>query len=210
VVAAEGSAGRRSFGFKLLIACAGLLAGLTLTSSLWLSALGGALVHDDGPAKADIAVVLGGDYWGNRILTAAGLVRAGYVPAVLVSGPPGFYGVNECDAAIRFAVGKGFPAQWFIPAPHSGLNTRDESRALLEDMRRRKVRSFLLVTSDYHTARSRHLFLAAERSMGGGPSIRVVASPDQFFTAGGWWRSREGRKTAFMEWFKTITGAVGI
>jgi uncharacterized SAM-binding protein YcdF (DUF218 family) len=210
VGAAEESAGRRSFGFKLPIAFAVLLVCLALTSSLWLSALGAALVHDDGPAKADIAVVLGGDYWGNRILTAAGLVRAGYVPAVLVSGPPGFYGVNECDAAIRFAIGKGWPAQWFIPAPHSALNTRDESRALLEDLRRRNVRSFLLVTSDYHTARSRRLFLAAERAMGGGPGMWVVAAPDQFFTAGAWWHNREGRKTAFMEWFKTITGAVGI
>jgi uncharacterized SAM-binding protein YcdF (DUF218 family) len=203
-------AGRRSFGFKLLIAFAVLLVCLTLTSSLWLTAIGGALVHDDGPAKADIAVVLGGDYWGNRILTAAGLVRAGYVPAVLVSGPPGFYGVNESDAAIRFAIAKGYPAQWFIPAPHNALNTRDESRALLEDLRRRHVRSLLLVTSDYHTARSRRIFLAAERAMGGGPGIRVVAAPDQFFTPGAWWRNREGRKTAFMEWFKTITGAVGI
>jgi uncharacterized SAM-binding protein YcdF (DUF218 family) len=201
--------GRRSFGFKLLIALAVLLVSLTVTSSLWLSAMGGALIHDDGPAKADIAVVLGGDYWGNRILTAAGLVRAGYVPAVLVSGPP-LYGGSECDAAIRFAVGKGYPAQWFIPAPHNVLNTRDESRALLEDLRRRNVRSFLLVTSDYHTARSRRLFLAAERAMGGGPVMRVVAAPDQFFTAGAWWRNREGCKTAFIEWLKTITGAVGI
>jgi uncharacterized SAM-binding protein YcdF (DUF218 family) len=210
VVAAEESAGRRSLGFKLLIAFAILLIGIALTSSLWLSALGAALVHDDGPAKADIAVVLGGDYWGHRILTAAGLVRAGYVPAVMVSGPPGFYGENECDAAIRFAIGKGYPAQWFIPAPHNAFNTRDESRAILEDLRLRKASSILLVTSDFHTGRSRRLFLAAERAMGGGPSIRMVAAPDQFFTAGAWWRTREGRKIAFMEWLKTITGAVGI
>jgi len=209
VGAAEESAGRRSFGFKFSIAFGVLLVALILTSSLWLTAMGGALVHDDGPAKADIAVVLGGDYWGNRILTAGGLVRAGYVPAVLVSGPP-FYGGNESDAAIQFAVAKGYPAQWFIPAPHKVLNTRDESRALLEDLRRLKVRSFLLVTSDYHTARSRRLFLAAERAVGGGPGIRMVAAPDQFFTAGAWWRNREGRKTAFMEWLKTITGALGI
>jgi uncharacterized SAM-binding protein YcdF (DUF218 family) len=210
VAAVEEIARRRSFGFKFLLACAVLLIGIALTSSLWLSALGAALVHEDGPARADIAVVMAGDYGGNRILTAAGLVRAGYVPAVLVSGPPGFYGANECDAAIRFVIAKGYPAQWFIPAPHNAYNTRDESKALLEDLQRRHVRSFLLVTSDYHTARSRRLFLAAERAVGGGPGIRMVAAPDQFFTAGAWWRNREGRKTAFMEWLKTITGALGI
>ena len=157
-----------------------------------------------------MAVVLAGDYWGNRILTAAGLVHAGYVPAVLVSGPPGFYGGSECDFAIQFAIRKGYPAQWFIPAPHGVFNTQDETIALLEDLRRLNVHSFLLVTSNYHTARSRRLFLAAERRMGGGPGLRVVAAPDRFFTADGWWRNREGRKTALLEWFKTIAGALGI
>jgi len=197
-------------GFKILIAIAGLIAGLAVSSSLWLAALGQALVHDDGPAKADMAVVLAGDDWGTRILTAAGLVHAGYVPVVLVSGPPGFYGGTECDFAIQFAIRKGYPAQWFIPAPHGVFNTKDETTALLEDLRRLRVRSFLLVTSNYHTARSRRLFLAAERRMGGGPGLRVVAAPDRFFTAGGWWRNREGRKTALLEWFKTIAGALGI
>jgi uncharacterized SAM-binding protein YcdF (DUF218 family) len=203
-------AGRRSPAFKILIAVAVIIIGLGVSSSLWLAALGGALVHDDGPAKADIAVVLAGDYWGNRILTAAGLVRAGYVPAVLVSGPPGFYGGSECDFAIQFAIRKGFPPQWFIPAPHSAFNTRDETTALLEDLRRLHTRSFLLVTSNYHTARSRRLFLAAERHMGGGPGMRVVAAPDRFFTPSSWWRNRESRKTTLLEWLKTIAGAVGI
>jgi uncharacterized SAM-binding protein YcdF (DUF218 family) len=201
---------RRFPALKLLIVLAILLAGLVLTRTFWLAALGSALVHDDGPAKADMAVVLGGDYWGNRIRAAANLVRAGYVPAVLVSGPPGFYGVNEADAAIQYAVRQGCPAQWFIPVPHNDLNTRDEAGSLLAAMRRRNVHSFLLVTSDFHTARARRLFLDAERRMGGGPQIRVVAAPDQFFKADSWWRNREGRKTFLMEWLKTVTGPLGI
>ena len=201
---------RRFRAFQLTIAAAVLLVALVLTRTVWLTALGEALVHDDGPAKADMAVVLAGDYRGNRILTAANLARAGYVPAVLVSGPPGFYGANECDAAIQFAVRKGYPAEWFIPLAHDELNTRDEARALLGDMRRRNVHSFLLVTSNYHTARSRRFFLAAERAMGGGPQLRVVAAPDDFFRPDCWWHNREGRKTFLMEWLKTITGPLGI
>ena len=77
-------------------------------------------------------------------------------------------------------------------------------------MRRRSIHSFLLVTSDYHTARARRLFLAAERDRGGGPDMRVVAAPDQFFNSGSWWRNREGRKTAFLEWIKTAAVALGI
>lgn len=201
---------RRFRAFKLFLVFAILLVVLVLARAVWLTALGEALVHDDGPAKADMAVVLGGDYWGNRIVAAANLVRAGYVPVVLVSGPPGFYGTNECDAAIQYAVRKGYPPEWFIPAAHNDLNTRDESRSLLEQMRRRNVHKFLLVTSNFHTARARRLFLATERAMGGGPEMRVVAAQDQFFKADTWWQNRESQKTFFMEWLKTITGPLGI
>ena len=44
--------------------------------------------------------------------------------------------------------------------------------------------------------------------MGGGPDLRVVAAPDKFFNPGSWWQSREGRKTAFLEWTKTVSSGV--
>jgi uncharacterized SAM-binding protein YcdF (DUF218 family) len=201
---------RRFPGFKLFLGAGILLVLLILTRTLWLAAIGEALVHNDGPGKADVAVVLGGDYWGNRIVTAAQLVRAGYVPAVLVSGPPGFYGCNESELAVAYAVRRGYPAQWFVRVDHNEMNTRDEAQILLDEMQRRNIHSFLLVTSDYHTARSRRLFLAAEHARGGGPDMRVVAAPDQFFKADSWWRNREGRKTCLMEWLKTVTSPLGI
>ena len=69
-----------------------------------LGALGAYLVQAVPPQKADAALVLAGDGWGNRILTAAQLARDGFFPKVLVSGPDGAYGNNECDLAIPFAV----------------------------------------------------------------------------------------------------------
>ena len=200
----------RFLRLKLLAACLLLAAAAILGHSLWLPLLGYGLVHDDGPAKADIAVVLAGDYVGHRIEKAAELIREGYVPAALISGPPGFYGLHESEYAIAYAVRKGFPAQWFIALPHSALNTRDEAVILLAELRRRNVRSFLLVTSDFHTARARRIFLAAGRAMAGGPAMRTVAAPDQFFRPDSWWRSREGQKTVFLEWSKTVATALGI
>jgi len=198
------------FRLRLLFACLVLVAAAVLTRSLWLSALGYALVHDDGPAKADIAVVLAGDYTGGRIQEAAELIRQGYVPAALISGPPGFYGVYESDYAIAYAVRQGYPAQWFIAFPHSALNTRDEAPFVLSELRRRNVRSFLLITDNFHSARARRVFLAAERAMGGGPAMRVVTAPDQYFHPDSWWRNREGQKTVFFEWCKTIASALGV
>ena len=189
---------------------AALASVLFFTRTLWLAGLGWALVNDQGPAKADIAVVLAGDFWGHRIVKGAELVREGYVPAVLVSGPPGIYGFNESDLAIQFAVRQGYPAGWFIPLPHEALSTKDETAAILAELRRRGVHNFLLVTSNFHTARAARIFRAAERHLANAPAFRTVASKDQFFSPDSWWRDREARKTFFTEWVKTLTGPLGI
>ncbi len=61
-------------------------------------------------------VVLAGDFSGNRILTAGDLVRRGFAPKALVSGPSGEYGLHETDLAIPFAVRHGYPESYFIAA----------------------------------------------------------------------------------------------
>lgn len=192
----------------LLFATAVLLA--VLLNSVWLPWLGSALVRDDGPSKADMAVVLGGDYYGNRILKAAELVKAGYVRAALVSGPAEFYGFYESDLAIPFAVHHGYPADMFIPFPNRALSTREEAPLILGELRKRGVHSFLLITSDFHTARAARVFEAALKKTGGGLSFRVTAAPHHFFQANNWWRSRESQKTVFLEWSKTVASAFGI
>jgi uncharacterized SAM-binding protein YcdF (DUF218 family) len=176
--------------------------------SLWLPLFGRLLIHDDGPAKADIAVVLAGDQWGQRILKGAELVRDGYVPAVLVSGPR-YYESNESDIAIDMAVRHGYPRAWFISFPNDSLSTRDESLDIVPELQRRGVRSFLLVTSDYHTGRAGRIYRSTERQLGGGPEMRVVAAPDKYFRCNSWWRTREGLKIMFMEWSKTFATALG-
>jgi uncharacterized SAM-binding protein YcdF (DUF218 family) len=202
---------RRSFRFLTLFVCiviglAALLILAAATHALWMAALGRMLVRDDGPVRADMAVVLAGDFSGSRILRAAELVRQGYVPKVLVSGPHTLYGNYECDAAIAFAVAHGYPQAWFIRAPNEALSTREEAAAILPDLRRLGVHRFLLVTSNYHTARAARIFRAA------GPDfdIRTIAAPDKYFRAANWWTNREGQKVFFMEWSKTLAGLAGM
>jgi uncharacterized SAM-binding protein YcdF (DUF218 family) len=187
-----------------------LLLALTawFSHSLWLAWFGHALVRDEGPAKAEIAVVLAGDDTGRRVAKGAELVRAGYVPSVLVSGPA-YFDVHESDAAIAFAVHQGYPASWFIPLPNATRSTREEAAAILQDLRRRGIHSFLLVTSEYHTARAARIYREALRSTGGDIEMRVVAAPNEYFRPGSWWRNREGQKTVFIEWSKTLATALG-
>jgi len=200
----------RSFRVRFLLAFLLFLAALFVTRSLWLPVFGYALVLDDGPAKADIAVVPAGDSYGHRILKAAELVKQGYVPAVLVSGPAGMYGQYESDLAIPFAVRHGYPAEWFIPAPNSSLSTREEAIDILAELRRRNVHSFLLVTSSFHTARAARTYRSLTRDSAGVPTFRTVAAPAEFFSPDSWWRVRESRKIVFSEWSKTIASALGL
>ena len=116
------------------------------------------------------------------------------------------YGQYECDLAIAFAVKLGYPENWFIRAPNEALNTRDEAAAILPDLRRRGVHRFLLVTSDYHTARAARIYRAAAPDL----EMRVVTAPDRYFRMDGWWHNREGQKTFVIEWMKTVANAAGM
>jgi uncharacterized SAM-binding protein YcdF (DUF218 family) len=171
-----------------------------------LAALGGYLVHGDLPQKADAALVLAGDGWGNRILTAAQLARDGYVPKVLVSGPDGAYGQYESGLAIPFAVKHGYPASYFIPVDHKALSTQSEAAAVMPEIRREGIRRLLLVTSNYHTRRAGRIFRALAPDL----TILVVAAPDRSYTPDGWWHNREAQKIFLAEWEKTIANWLGI
>ncbi len=176
---------------------------LILAALAWrpsLSTLGRFLVKTDLPLHADIAVVLAGDYSGNRIRKAAELVKQGYAPKVLVSGPSGFYGEHESDAAIRFITRQGYPGAWFIPFPNDSHSTREEARAVAAKLRELGLVRADIVTSNYHTRRARTDY--AEEAPG--LEFSMIAAPDQYFTPDGWWKTREGRKTFLLEWLKTL------
>jgi uncharacterized SAM-binding protein YcdF (DUF218 family) len=192
------------FLFLVVIAVAAYFA-----RPLWLPVAGYWLIHAEQPAKADIIVVLAGDAEGHRIEKAAQLIKAGYSTLALVSGPPGMYGVNESDLALQFIEREGYPPQWFIPFPDPSHSTKEESFYILRELRTRGVHNFILVTSDYHTARARRIYLAMEKQLGYEPPFETVAAPNDYFHADSWWRNREGEKIVFTEWWKTVATAVG-
>jgi uncharacterized SAM-binding protein YcdF (DUF218 family) len=187
-----------------------LLAGLVLIAVVLraqiLGALGAYLVQASPPEKADAALVLAGDAWGYRILTAARLARDGFVPKVLVSGPDGAYGLHECELAIPFAVKRGYPESYFVHMEHSARSTVAEAQAVLPVIRRMGFKRIIVVTSNFHTRRAGAIFRKAAPDL----KIIVVAAPDENFTTDGWWHSREGQKTFLVEWEKTLANWIGL
>ncbi len=172
--------------------------------------IGEALVRDDGPGKADIAVVLAGDYAGHRVEVAANLVKNGYVPLALVDGPAGPYGTQEADLAIEFIVKEGYPGRWFASLPMDAHSTAEEARIVVAELERRHTGSFLLVTSDYHTARAARTFRKELVRRHDRMAMRVVAARDEFFSPAAWWQNRESRKITLLEWTKTVAAVFNL
>ena len=177
-----------------------------LTHPLWLRALGEFLVSADAPIHAEMIVELAGDEHGNRILMAGRLIKEGYAPKVLVSGPSCCYGRHESELAIAFATAHGYPADWFIPFPIRGTSTIEEAREIVPELDRLHVGRFIIVTSNYHTRRAANVYARLVPR----DRFRVVAAPDWIFRPEDWWRSREGRKQFFWEWSKTLANWAGL
>jgi uncharacterized SAM-binding protein YcdF (DUF218 family) len=171
-----------------------------LTSRWWLPSLGRFLVQADLPAKAPVAVVLAGDNHGYRILRGAQLQRDGLVEKVLVSGVPGIYDLYESDLAIRFAVARGYPEAAFEALHLDYKSTQEEAHVIVSELKRRGIRSVLVVTSDYHTRRAGWIWRYTAPWL----EIRMVEAKDRYFRRDHWWVDRESSKRAFDEWMKLI------
>ena len=181
----------------LLIAAAVLVAGLLVRWQAVLFFAGRFLVASEQPQKADLILVLGGDFWGPRVIKAAELGTRGYASTVLISSPP-YAGRPEGELAVDFLVKKGFRRELFAIFPHNAASTIAEALALRAELSRRKVRQAILVTSNYH---SRRALLVFDLFC---PNIRFVSVPAEQFDPKGWWRKQDSRDLVFSEWTKIL------
>jgi uncharacterized SAM-binding protein YcdF (DUF218 family) len=163
-------------------------------------------VRAEPPVHADMVIVLAGDFSGNRILAAGDLVRRGFAPQALVSGPSGAYGLHESDLAIQFAAQHGYPASYFVALPNDSRSTKSEADDVLAALGKRHAHSVDIVTSNYHTRRAGSIY----RAKAPGLEIHMIAAPDVYFTPDGWWKDRDARKIFLMEWIKTVATWLGM
>ena len=177
-----------------------MLIVLLLTHALWLAALARYLVVAGPPAPADVVVVLAGDLTGKRLVTAADLVKHGFAPKVIVSGPSGLFGEHESDYAIAYAVRRGYPESYFIPLPNDSRSTEQEAHDVIRELRKLGAHRVDIVTTNFHTRRARRVY----RTQAPDLEIHMVAAQDDAFQPDSWWHDRESRKTFLNEWMKTV------
>lgn len=197
-----GASRRRRWLVRLCLLLA--LAGVAyLARAPLLSALGGMLVSADRMERADAAVVLSGEdsLNGERVLAGVRLYREGWVRKLVLSGGAWPYHRHETDFSLPLAISRGVPREDVIAVPHGAQSTTAEAEIIVKEIEPRGIRTFYVVSSDYHTARARRIFRKVSHGR-----LRVLAYPahSDWFKPDSWWQSREGRRIFLLEWVKTL------
>ena len=179
-----------------------MLAALSIAAIRWqsiLTSLGAFLIDSQPPQRADLILVLGGNFWGPRVLTGAELARLRYAPVALLSGPP-YQGSPQGELSIEFLVKKGYSRDLFQVFASDARSTIAEANALRGELARRRVKRVLLVTSAYHSRRATIVFTLLC------PGIRFISVPatDAIYSAPGWWNDESSRSLFFSEWSKIL------
>lgn len=178
------------FKFLLLICFLCFLFVLYLLRHPLLRLAGGFWIVDDGPAYSDAIVILGDDnYGGDRAAKAAELFKAGWAPRVVASGRFLRPYASITDLEEHDLKNDGVPQQAIVRFQHHAANTKEEAEALRALILQQGWKRILLVTSNYHTRRSRYI---CARTFPAGTVLRVVPAPDSEYDPNHWWQTRRG------------------
>jgi hypothetical protein len=195
---------------RLLVAVAVAAAALWMWRGAALRMAGRGLVHSEAVAHADVIVIaVAAD--GAGVLEAADLVHASVAAQVAVfEDPPGVIdreflrrGLPYEDEAARSIRQLGWLGVTRVERiPRTVAGTEEEGQWLPEWCAARGFHTVVVVTTADH---SRRLSRVLRRTMHDGQTRAIVrAARYSPFNEQDWWQSREGVRTAIVEWEKLL------
>jgi len=196
----------RSRRVRILVIVSVCLLTAYFLTPVFLNKIAEGLIREDGLAKADVIVALGGDNRCNREKRAVELWRQGWADNVVVSGISYPWGFHTGEAARRYVMSLGVPGEK-ISMISETLNTRAEARALDDLMRERGWNSAIIVTAAFHSRRAMYTIenAAPGRSFYSAPV--PTGSPE--WTPRAWWSRRDDVYVTvreFASWANTLVG----
>jgi len=166
------------------------------------------MVVSDPLEKSDAIVVLDGDYpQDERLLHAVQLWKGGYASKVILSAKLAEWQTYEDYPSWRHAVKlRIFPEDTLFVAAHNADSTKEEAQHLLTFIRQHGFKRVIIVTSNYHTWRTKRVYEKEWRDS----DISVYISPaySSQFHPDEWWKHRADSRTFFYEFSKIIWYAV--
>ena len=172
-----------------------------------LTRVGGLLYHQDALEPADAIAVLGGGTL-DRVVEAADLFAAGYAPIVLLMRTPEVPVIAELQARgldvstplelqLDYLEALGVPREATTVLQRLVESTQAEAELIAEWAESRQIGRIIVVTTGYHTARTRLVF---DRVLRGRPTEVIVRpSSTSGFDAATWWHGRSDRRDGLFE-----------
>jgi uncharacterized SAM-binding protein YcdF (DUF218 family) len=176
---------------------------LYLFHDRWLPIFGTFLVVKDRLDKSDVIIVLGTDPKGDREAWAAKLYENGLAKRIIMCGYEVGWNSSTAEIMKRHAVHLGVPESAIIlDYGWNNNGTWDNAINSLKITKENNFKSAIVVTSNYHTRRSKFAFKKVFRDS----NVRILISPcpGGSFAPGEWWKSRNLTKTVFLEYTKLI------
>ncbi len=168
--------------------------------ALWKS--GRWLIKEDSFEKARWAVVLSGESRDcERSDAAIRLFQDGRLDTLILSGTRLFKNRYQCEFVLDYVAQQGVPRDRVFEFRQDAYSTQEEARLLIRQFHLMDLDTVLIITSTYHTARTRRIF---RKLTGGYPVVLVAAAEYHVFDPNAWWSNRESRKIWFGEWVKTL------
>jgi uncharacterized SAM-binding protein YcdF (DUF218 family) len=179
-----------------IMACSGR--GILLTAAgAWLD------VGEPLREPVDGVFILGGDA-DTRPFAAAALIRSGWArQALIVPTAPQPGELSHQELLREILLRRGVEADAVVELPGQVASTRDEARALRRFLEQHPDHSVAVLTSDYHTRRTRAIFTAQLADCAA--RVHFVSAPTERFTAANWWHYEQGWKMYVGEYIKLIS-----
>jgi uncharacterized SAM-binding protein YcdF (DUF218 family) len=157
-----------------------------------LSFMGEAWIVEDPLDHADVLIVLGDDnFYADRATRGAELFREGKAPLVVASGRRLRPNAGIAELMEHDLIERGVPKDKIVRFTHDADSTLEEAEALKKLVTARKWRSAIIVTSNYHTRRTRYIF---RKVFPQGVELRVASAHDGDFDPQHWWEKRKSIK----------------
>lgn len=157
----------------------------------------------NNPEKSDAICILLGDFR-VRPLRAAELYHRGFADRILIVDYPEdmLFGSLESQLAQVMTMRAGVPLDKLVLIRGKVTSTREEARFYREYAEEHQLKSLLIVTSSFHTRRSRWIF----QKVFAGSNIKLsfAAARQPFIDETNWYQTDEGLVTYFSETLKTI------
>lgn len=200
-------------GKKIMTILVILFAFFIFVSVFLIPNLGQWLVAEDDLQASDMIVVLMGSF-PDRILQAVDIYNERYSDKIIlvnnyrvdceifvergVEIPPG-----NAQLSKMAAIDSGVPEENILILEGNAKNTQDEALIIKEYIRNnRAIESIILVTSKYHSGRSKKIFRKALSSLD--REINIYSSPSKYdpFNVNQWWKDKEDIKLVVLEYLK--------